>query len=88
VGFLSHPSLVRYLAPGQSIHYAGTLSMTDNQASDYHTNADGRLRSTRNVYIADASVFPALPAKPLTLTIMANAMRTADCVATALAACA
>jgi choline dehydrogenase-like flavoprotein len=33
----------------------------------------GLLRGTKTVYLADGSVFPYLPAKALTLTLMANA---------------
>jgi choline dehydrogenase-like flavoprotein len=37
-----------------------------------------RLEGTKRVFVADAAVFPALPAKNLTFTIMANAMRVAS----------
>jgi len=36
---------------------------------------DCLLRGARGVYLADGSVLPRLPAKPLTLTLMANADR-------------
>jgi choline dehydrogenase-like flavoprotein len=38
---------------------------------------DGRLFGTRLVFVADGACFAALPAKNLTFTIMANAMRIA-----------
>jgi choline dehydrogenase-like flavoprotein len=65
---------------GASIHYAGTLPMMDADRP-MTTARDGRLRGTENVYIADGSVLPELPAKPLTLTCMANARRVARGVA-------
>lgn len=60
--------------PGASIHYGGTLPMT-GRSRRYTTTPEGRLRGTRRVYVADGSVFPHLPAKGLTFTIMANADR-------------
>jgi choline dehydrogenase-like flavoprotein len=39
------------------------------------TDPRGRLRPTRHVYLADGSVFPNLPSKGLTFTMMANADR-------------
>ena len=62
--------------PGASIHYAGTFPMS---AEDRPLTVDRgcRLRGTRAVFLADGSVLPRLPAKPLTLTLMANARRVA-----------
>jgi len=39
------------------------------------TKLSGLLRATKMVYIADGSTFAYLPAKGLTLTLMANANR-------------
>jgi choline dehydrogenase-like flavoprotein len=64
---------------GSSIHYAGTLPMT-RDGNALTTQRDGLLRGTRAVYIADGSVFPYLPAKGLTFTIMAHANRVATIV--------
>lgn len=62
--------------PGASIHYAGTLRYTDS--GDPLTLHDtGRISGTSAVYVADASGFRFLPAKGPTLTLMANARRTA-----------
>jgi len=83
-GFLSHPRLIHYSAPGTSVHYAGTLPMSKDKSLPYRTEADTRLSCAGHVYVADAAVFPDLPAKNHTLTIMAIAMRTADKVADAL----
>jgi choline dehydrogenase-like flavoprotein len=62
--------------PGSSIHYAGTLPIS---LEDRPLTVDPacRLRGARGVFLADGSVLPRLPAKPLTLTLMANARRVA-----------
>ncbi|MFQ5334593.1 MAG: hypothetical protein ACE5DN_00820 [Flavobacteriales bacterium] len=57
---------------GSSIHYAGTLPYSVN-AADYSLHPSGRLHQTTAVYVADSSGFTFLPAKGITLSIMANA---------------
>lgn len=74
-----------YPGHGSSIHYAGTLRITDSDQPLTCTHAC-RLRGTRQVYVADASVFSYLPAKGLTFTIMANANRVGCQVAETLGA--
>jgi choline dehydrogenase-like flavoprotein len=61
-----------YPGHGSSIHYAGTLPFSAIE-KELTLSAQGRLHKTKNVYVADASGFNYLPAKGLTLTIMANA---------------
>ncbi len=76
IGYLGAASLCTYPPMGSAVHYAGTLPM-NARPGRYQTDKDGRLFGTRRVYIADGACFPALPAKNLTFTIMANAMRIA-----------
>lgn len=57
-----------------STHFAGTFPMTARD-DELTTDPRGRLRPTRHVYLADGSVFPNLPSKGLTFTMMANADR-------------
>ena len=76
-GYLSAAFLCKYPEPGASAHYAGSLPMRKTPSKKYETHPNGRLHSMKNVYVADGSVFPALPAKNLSFTIMANAMRVA-----------
>lgn len=76
IGYLSAAALCQYPAMGSSLHYAGTLPMKAD-AGRYQTGADGRLYGTKAVYIADGACFSELPAKNLTFTIMANALRIA-----------
>lgn len=80
LGAWSHPKLLVCPPSGHSIHYAGTLPMTE-KPGPYTCDVRGKLFSTRNVFVADAANFPSLPAKNMSLSMMANAMRIADCVA-------
>ena len=57
---------------GASIHYAGTLPF-DETGKAFSLYPNGKLAGTKNVYVADGSGFNYLPAKGLTLTLMANA---------------
>lgn len=57
---------------GSSIHYAGTLPFAEDGAPGT-ISSDGRLAGTTSVYVADGSGFRYLPAKALTLSLMANA---------------
>jgi choline dehydrogenase-like flavoprotein len=80
IGYLSHPSLIQRPGMGQGLHYAGTLPMRATPGS-YQTDADGLLHGTQHVHIVDGACFSHLPAKNLTLTIMANALRIAATLA-------
>ncbi len=77
IGFYTAAALCQYPPMGSSIHYAGTLPMQESPGP-YQLYPDGRLYGTRAVYVADGACFPRLPAKNLTFTIMANAMRIAS----------
>ncbi|MGE0636932.1 MAG: GMC oxidoreductase, partial [Bacteroidia bacterium] len=57
---------------GSSIHYAGVLPF-ENEHKPFSLSPDGRLHGTQNVFVADGSGFRFLPAKGLTLSLMANA---------------
>ena len=76
VGYHSHPALVQYPPMGTGLHYAGMLPMHENP-KQYQCHPNGRLSGTKSVHIIDGACFSALPAKNLTFTIMANAMRIA-----------
>lgn len=72
--------------PGKagSIHYAGTIPFDNPLLPRFHTNPDYRLEGTRNVYVGDSSSWNFLPAKGLSFTLMANALRAARSVARSL----
>ena len=62
---------------GASVHYAGTLPMSDKPAPLTCTR-HCRSHEVENLYFADGTTFPDLPAKNLTFTLMANATRIAE----------
>jgi hypothetical protein len=62
---------------GSSIHYAGILPF-ENEHKSFSLSPDGRLHGTQNVFVADGSGFRFLPAKGLTLSLMANAHNVAQ----------
>lgn len=72
--------IIKKPAPGSSIHYAGTLPMRKEPTHRYETNIDGTLAGSKRVHIVDGSVFPRLPSKNHSFTIMANAMRVVNCI--------
>ncbi len=64
---------------GASLRYGGTFPMS-REEREFTVDPQGRLRGTRSVYITDCSVFPYIPAKGLTFTMMANANRIGESV--------
>jgi hypothetical protein len=62
---------------GSSIHYAGTLPFAAD-GRPFSLADDGRLAGTTSVSVADGSGFRYLPAKGLTLSLMANAHLVAE----------
>ncbi len=72
------PVKMAHIRPmGASVHYAGTIPMSEEKtaftASKYCQSHD-----FNNLYFVDGTTFPFLPAKQLTLTMMANAVRVAE----------
>ena len=68
-----YPVKTVHLPAGASIHYAGTLPFNNQDKPLGTTQTNGLLNGTKNVFIADGCGFRYLPAKGLTLTLMANA---------------
>lgn len=62
---------------GASIHYAGVLPFDSNE-KPFTLHPSGRLNGSKNVFVADGSGFGFLPAKGLTLSLMANAHLVAE----------
>jgi len=73
---IAPPNMTRLRPMGASVHYAGTAPMQAD-GGDFTTDRSGRCRPFENLYFADGSTFPALPAKNLTFTLMANSTRIA-----------
>lgn len=57
---------------GSSIHYAGSLPFS-NDAKKNSLQSNGKLNGYKNTFVADGSGFHFLPAKGITLSLMANA---------------
>jgi choline dehydrogenase-like flavoprotein len=76
LGCVVPPGLSHVRPMGASVHYAGTFPMT-REETRFTTDPNGRSRDFENLWFADGSTFPFLPAKNLTFTLMANAARIA-----------
>lgn len=64
---------------GASAHYAGTLPMS-REKQRFTTTEFGQSNDFENLYFADGTTFPFLPAKNITFSLMANAVRIAEAV--------
>jgi len=76
MGYFCLKALNQYPKSGNSLHHAGTIPMK-SRPQKYQTDADGKLFGSNHVYVTDGACFSDLPAKNLTFTIMANALRIA-----------
>lgn len=77
LGAVAAPGMARRRPMGASVHYAGTLPMS-REGGPGTTTPSCRSRDFENLWIADGSTFPFLPAKNVTFTLMANAVRVAE----------
>jgi choline dehydrogenase-like flavoprotein len=80
VGLWTLPILIQKPMTGHAIHYAATLPMAGSPGR-YQCHPDGRLSGTRRIYVVDSACFSGLPAKNMSLGMMANAMRVAELAA-------
>lgn len=76
LGCLVPPGFAYVRPMGASAHYAGLVPMTREGGTGTAT-PEGRSRDFENLWLADGITFPFLPAKNLTFTLMANAVRVA-----------
>lgn len=77
LGCLALPGMTHTRPMGASVHYAGTIPMSAEKAS-FTCSKLCQSHDFDNLYFADGTSFPFLPAKNLTFTLMANATRVAD----------
>lgn len=77
LGCLVPPRMLHVRPMGASVHYAGTLPMSSSPGS-HTTDAYGRSHVFENLFLADGATFPFLPAKNITFSLMANAVRIAS----------
>lgn len=66
------------LPRGSDIHYGGTIPIGPKREIGCDENCE--IWGFPNLYVIDASWMPRIPEKPHTFTIIANAIRVADCV--------
>jgi choline dehydrogenase-like flavoprotein len=71
------PGMAHVRQKGASVHYSGTLPMS-TQGGALTTTPECRSTDFQNLYFADGTTFPFLPAKNITFTLMANASRVAS----------
>lgn len=77
LGCIVPPGMVHLRPMGASVHYAGTIPMT-RKPGPFTTTEVGQSREFENLFLVDGATFPFLPAKNLTFTLMANAVRIAE----------
>ncbi len=77
LGCLVPPGMAHVRPMGASVHYAGTVPMTSSPR-EWSTDENCRSRDFENLFFVDGTSFPFLPAKNLTFTLMANAVRVAE----------
>jgi choline dehydrogenase-like flavoprotein len=77
LGCIIPPGMAHMRPMGASVHYAGTLPMSPKK-SPLATTPYGESYDFPNLFLVDGSTFPFLPAKNLTFTLMANAVRIAE----------
>lgn len=77
LGAIVPPGMTRVLPKGASVHYTGTIPMRTAPGGN-SCSPTGRSHRFENLLIADGASFPFLPAKNLTFTLMANAVRIAE----------
>ncbi|UCH92749.1 MAG: GMC family oxidoreductase [Candidatus Aminicenantes bacterium] len=77
LGAIVPPGQVHIRPMGASVHYSGTLPMSEKPRPQT-LSLNCKSNDFENLYIVDGTWFPFLPAKNLTFTLMANAARVAD----------
>jgi choline dehydrogenase-like flavoprotein len=77
LGAIVPPGQAHMRPMGASVHYSGTLPMSV-EPKPRTLSPNCKSHDFENLYIVDGTSFPFLPAKNLTFTLMANAVRVAD----------
>ena len=68
--------MLRIWPPGKGFHIGGSFPMR-HRPEALETDLHGRLAGLENVHLVDSSIFPTIPARTITLAVMANAHRIA-----------
>jgi choline dehydrogenase-like flavoprotein len=77
LGCLVPPGSAHVRPMGASVHYAGTIPMSEKPVP-LTVSPICRSHDFENLFVVDGTTFPFLPAKNITFTLMANAARIAD----------
>ena len=77
LGVLTHKAVMVDVTYGHGMHYGGTLPMKLHPSRPFECTRNGELFGEPGVFIIDGSLFPHIPAKNYSFTVMANAMRIA-----------
>jgi choline dehydrogenase-like flavoprotein len=77
LGCIVPPGMAHVRPMGASVHYAGTIPMS-NEKMSLTTSPYCQSHDLDNLFFVDGTTFPFLPAKNLTFTLMANAVRVAE----------
>jgi choline dehydrogenase-like flavoprotein len=77
LGCVAPAQMIHVRPMGASVHYTGTLPMSKAKNA-LTVSADCQSHDFENLFIVDGTTFPFLPAKNLTFTLMANAVRVAE----------
>lgn len=77
LGCVVPPGMTHVRPMGASVHYAGTIPMSQTPRP-LTASAECRSHDFDNLFFVDGTTFPFLPAKNLTYTLMANAVRVAE----------
>jgi hypothetical protein len=78
LGCLVAPGMTHIRPMGASVHYAGTIPMSAEKSA-FTSSTHCQSHDFKNLYFVDGTTYPFLPAKNITFTLMANAIRVADC---------
>ncbi len=76
LGTIVPPGQAHIRPMGASVHYSGTLPMS-SESKPGTLSPFCKSNDFENLYVIDGAAFPYLPAKNLTFTLMANAVRVA-----------
>jgi len=76
LGCVVPPGMTHVRPMGASVHYAGTLPMSETPRR-LAVSPECQSHDFDNLYLVDGASFPFLPAKNITFTLMANAARIA-----------
>ena len=76
LGCIVPPGMAHTRPKGASVHYAGLIPMSGD--APLTATPEGKSRDVEGLWFADGVTFPFLPAKNITFTLMANAVRVAS----------